>query len=191
MRSAIIAAVVSALVSAASGVAATKYVLSSTHQIAPPVLAQLAKLKAKTTVVAGPAGPAGSSIVGVEGRQGATGLAGQNATGEQGPAGPPGERGERGLKGAVGESIPLQESLMEVESTSTPLAPGEVRKEDLAADCPSGFFAISGGYEVNGDPAIRVFSSRANTPNIGWRVEAVNESSVVEGTVTVTAECAQ
>jgi hypothetical protein len=55
MRNAVVAALVSALVSASGTYAASRVLITSTHQIAPPVLAQLAKLKARTAYVQGAA----------------------------------------------------------------------------------------------------------------------------------------
>jgi amino acid permease len=61
MRNAVVAALVSALVSASGTYAASRVLITSTHQIAPPVLAQLAKLKARTAYVQGAPGPEGKA----------------------------------------------------------------------------------------------------------------------------------
>ncbi len=154
MKPAIIAAVVSALVSAASGVAATKYVLTNIHQVSPKVLGELATLRVKAGVT-GPAGPAGASITGPEGKsivgpRGETGLTGQQGIpgesvvgprGEPGPASTvPGPRGERGERGPVGSSV------FSVEAKVTELHELYVgQRLDTDAECPSGSTAVGGG----------------------------------------------
>jgi hypothetical protein len=77
--------------------AAQKYLISSTKQISPKVLASLkgAAGKAGAPGAAGAAGPAGASGAGTPGPQG--------PAGGQGPAGVQGTQGEKGVAGAKGE----------------------------------------------------------------------------------------
>jgi hypothetical protein len=172
MRNAVIAAVVSALVSAASGVAATKYVLSSTHQIAPPVLAQLAKLKAKTTVVQGPAGavgPAGSSVVGPAGPRGETGLTGpqgESATGARGPAGEPGQRGEAGERGERGERG-ASSTFVRTERVTELRELYVGQKMSVTATCPGESIPVGGGFQSEPDGVGVVIGSYPGAEN-GW-----------------------
>lgn len=79
--------------------AAKKYLITSTKQISPAVLAQLkgAKGAAGSPGAQGPAGPAGPA-----GSQGASGSNGTN--GERGEKGEKGDRGEKGEKGADGQT---------------------------------------------------------------------------------------
>lgn len=76
--------------------AAGKYLITSTKQIKPSVLASL-KGKAGP---AGPAGPAGAAGVGTAGPAGSQGPAGPN--GPAGPEGKTGPKGEQGVKGVQG-----------------------------------------------------------------------------------------
>src|SRR3954452_20115412 len=87
-----------ALVTAGTGYAAQKYVITSTKQISPKVL----------TALKGKAGPAGAP--GAKGDQGAQGPQGsqgpQGAAGAQGPAGAQGAAGAHGSAGAPGSPGP-------------------------------------------------------------------------------------
>lgn len=94
-------AVILALVFAMSGGAwaAKKYIITSTSQIKPSVIASLKK--GELTGKAGPEGPPGvAGPAGARGDQGPRGLMG--ATGEKGEPGAQGATGAAGVKGATG-----------------------------------------------------------------------------------------
>jgi hypothetical protein len=104
----VIAVVALVLASSGGAYAAGKYLISSTKQIKPSVLAQL-KGKAGSAGAKGAAGAAGST--GPQGSAGPQGPAGSGGgkgeTGPQGPegkAGAPGAKGEKGLPGVPGET---------------------------------------------------------------------------------------
>jgi hypothetical protein len=178
VKSAVIAAVVAALVSASGTYAASRVLITSTKQIAPPVLTQLAKLKAKTSYVQGPAGPAGSSIVGPEGRQGAPGI-GESIAGPPGLQGPEGKSivgpaGEIGPRGERGESIagPHGEagasSMFVVEERATELRELYVgQRLSTAATCPPGSTPVGGGFQSEPEGVGVIIGSFPNEDN-GW-----------------------
>ena len=107
-------AVTVALVFAMAGgaYAAKKYVITSTKQISPKVLAAL-KGKAGANGPVGPAGPAGSvgpaGPAGAKGENGKEGKEGKTGTtGATGPEGATGTTGPTGTTGATGPQGPLQ-----------------------------------------------------------------------------------
>jgi hypothetical protein len=87
--------------------AASKYLITSTKQISPKVLAAL-KGKAGPAGVPGAAGAAGlAGATGAQGPKGENGSAGgQGTKGETGPAGPAGPQGPKGSNGANGNEGP-------------------------------------------------------------------------------------
>jgi hypothetical protein len=97
-----------AMVLAMSGgaLAATHYLITSTKQISPKVLAGL-KGRQGPAGAAGAAGPPGTK--GEPGANGAAGTAGtkgdRGTVGEKGELGPKGEKGEKGSKGEPGENV--------------------------------------------------------------------------------------
>ena len=92
--------------------AASTYIITSTHQIKPSVLAQIAKDVRGPRGTHGPAGAIGAQgtqgVPGQQGGQGAQGQQGpQGVQGAQGPQGPQGDPGAPGTPGASGVNSPL------------------------------------------------------------------------------------
>jgi hypothetical protein len=196
MRNAIVAALVAALVSSTGTYAASRVLITSERQIAPSVLAQLAKLKAKagTFNSVGPAGPAGESITGPEGKagpegkQGATGLTGPQGESSTGARGAAGEAGPRGERGAQGEAGPRGEpgsgaSLdIAVGEASTGLGYGGAALK-VEALCPAETVPISGSWHAwqmdleTEEPLQNVVISRSEATKRGWLLEGVSDES--------------
>ena len=111
-----------ALVFAMSGgaYAAKRYLITSTKQISPKVLAQLKGAKGAQGAV-GAAGPAGAQ--GPTGPQGPAGTAGKDGVngkdGAAGQVGPPGPKGENGLTGFT-ETLPAEKTETGTWTVSTP-----------------------------------------------------------------------
>jgi hypothetical protein len=200
MKNAIIAALVSALVSASAGVAATKYVITSTSQIAPFVLRKLEKQPHGATPAAplegregprglvGERGVSGQSITGPAGSEGAAGQAGPSG---QSIVGPEGARGERGLQGERGPAgTPAVNAVTTYESQQQIGYDGS--NITLEARCLTGA-PVSGGWESNGQEAglgRRVIVSSSHRTATGWTITALNIGENEPATVTAFAYCA-
>jgi hypothetical protein len=174
MKSAIIAAIVAMLMSAASATAA--FVVTSKNIKDGTIQTVDISAKAKRALKGrvgprGPAGPAGT--VGATGAQGPAG-----PTGGQGPAGPIGPAGPRGPAG------PGLTGLHYVFATGSapPNSAGEA-----VAQCPSGEIVISGGGSV--DQGI-IYATVAIVPD-AWLVGAYNDQPTGTATVEALALCGQ
>ncbi len=182
-----------------TAIAAQHYLVTSTDQIKPSVLA---KLKGKE----GPPGPQGQTgPAGAPGATGETGSAGprgftgpQGSAGAQGATGAPGREGERGPAGESGSgggSVTLSTLKEEVGPGKrvpayNELGPGgEEGIEASVATCPSGEHAISGGTNVLPGAVAALLSVRSKEGG-SWIVAVVNASTFKEGVVQAIAYCA-
>ena len=165
-----------------SAIAAQHYIITSSSQIKPSVLA---KLKGNTgatgaTGAQGPAGPAGA--------QGPTGLAG--STGPQGPAGPVGSRGpmgpigapgERGAEGPMGQRGPEGPIGGSSDLSALTIVNGEsesIPKETVGgsiATCPAGSDVVSGGGYTG---LANVADSEMSSNHQSWILIVVNETLI-------------
>jgi hypothetical protein len=186
-----------------TAIAAQHYLITSTSQIKPSVLAKL-KGDAGATGAQGPAGAAGAA--GPAGPTGATGSEGpagpQGKTGFTGPQGPagatgaPGRIGERGPEGPAGGGSGGLSTLKEVEGPEKRVpaynevgAGDEEGIEASVATCPSGEHAVSGGNNVFGAAVFAIASLRSKDGS-SWIVAVANDSTFNEGFVQAIAYCA-
>jgi hypothetical protein len=164
-----------ALLTAGTGYAAQRYVITTTKQISPKVLKAL---------------KGNRGVRGVHGEKGAQGGQGpqgaQGATGAQGPQGPQGPQGAQGAAGATNVTV------RSFDFTVTPLGAAFA-----AIICPTGQRATGGGVRApvgvevyathptngSGDPP-----AQGETP-VGWR-GAVDNFLNSSQTFTVYAICA-
>lgn len=173
MRNAVVAALVSALVSASGTYAASRVIITSTRQISPPVLAQLARLKAKTSYVQGPAGPAGpegkaSSVPGPQGPPGVSVIGPSGLQGVEGQRGPVGETGPRGERGESVTGPRGPSSMFVVKEKATELKELYVgQRLSTAATCPSGSTPVGGSFRTEPEGVGVFIGSYPNEAN-GW-----------------------
>lgn len=180
-----------------SAVAAQHYLITSTNQIKPSVLA---KLKGKD----GPAGPQGQAgqqgLAGPQGQAGLQGPAGlrgpEGAPGPTGQAGPRGMQGEQGPPGPAGtgggslSSLTVEESAVARVPANNELGPaGFEGLEGAAATCPSGDRVVSGGSNVYAGVVAGMLSVPSKDHR-SWIVVVANASTYGGGEVQAIAYCA-
>jgi hypothetical protein len=134
------------------------------------------------TGATGPAGSAGAK--GDTGATGATGLAGAKgdtgATGAAGPAGPQGPAGAQGPAGPAG-AAGLN------GSTIITVAGGTLSGDkQFTVSCPTGDYALSGGFDIQGSVTASFLSSSTGDPtgNTSWTIRQSSGASL-SGTVYV------
>jgi Collagen triple helix repeat (20 copies) len=122
------------------------------------------------------------STSGPRGATGATGATGpQGATGARGPAGPQGQQGPRGSVGPAGISG---------TAVVTVTSQGSAGQKTTTAACPSGFFALSGGFSAQGSVTQSYRSDASGDPsgNTAW---TASQSSGNTGSLTVYVYCVE
>lgn len=172
-----------------TAIAAQHYLITSTSQIKPSVLAKL-KGDAGADGTQGPQGPAGPA--GPTGSQGSTGTTGFQ--GPMGPAGPQGEVGERGPEGSAGSGDPSSLTLVEGPENKVPaygeVGPGgEKGVEGSVATCPSGDHVVSGGSDVFAGIVAGALSVPSEDHD-SWIALVANDSTYTGGVVQAIAYCA-
>jgi hypothetical protein len=183
-----------------TAIAAQHYLITSTNQIKPSVLAKL-KGNVGATGTQGPAGPGGpAGPPGPTGSEGPVGLQGKTGfTGSQGPAGPtgaPGEMGERGPEGPPGGGSSELSALTLEQGTETRVPAydeegpgGEEGIAGSAATCPAGDHVVSGGSNVFAGVVAGVISVPSEDHD-SWIVVVANDSTYTKGVVQAIAYCA-
>jgi hypothetical protein len=140
---------------------------------------------------AGPAGPAGAA--GASGAPGATGPAGPagppGAAGPAGPSGPAGPVGPPGPQGVPGPAGPAgRAGVSDIAPVTATLVVGPGADVQLAATCPAGKNALTGGYVSDAGSAWSVSSNLPGPSLESWVVGARNTGSGSQ-IITVTAVC--
>jgi len=137
------------------------------------------------TGAAGPAGPAGpkgdTGAAGPAGPAGAKGDKGDTgATGPAGPAGPAGPQGATGPQGPAGTAGLNGSTIITVAGG---IASGD---KQFTVSCPSGDFALSGGFDIQGSVTASYRSSSTGNPTgtTSWTIRQSSGASL-SGTVYV------
>jgi Collagen triple helix repeat (20 copies) len=171
VKSALIAAVVSAVIAGSTATAATIVVTSK-------------NIKNGTIQTVDISAKAKGALRGQRGPRGLQGAPG--ATGVQGPMGSRGPAGSTGPAGPQGPPGPGVSDLHYVQATGT-APPQDPNGGTALAVCPPGEIVVSGGGSV--DTGI-VYASRAVPPD-AWLVGAYNDDPMNDATIEALALCGQ
>jgi hypothetical protein len=160
-----------------TSVAASRYLITSTSQIKPSVLAQLR------------AGHGASGVVGPQGKQGPGGAAG--VRGETGPRGETGLRGETGPRGDGGPRGEAGSALAYAHVTKSGVidAPNSKNVEGVKIETPEpGVYCFSGLGFTPHDAVATLDANEAALPLIGATLGADKLSGCDAGRTQVTVE---
>jgi hypothetical protein len=119
----------------------------------------------------------------VRGQQGPAGPIGQ-----RGPVGPQGATGPRGATGAAGPRGPVGPAGIDGTAVVTITSQGSAGQKTTTAACPTGYFALSGGFSAQGSVTQSYRSDAGGDPsgNTGW---TASQSSGNTGSLTVYVYC--
>lgn len=135
----------------------------------------------------------GFAVHGLRGPRGATGPAGpaggpRGATGPAGPRGATGPAGPRGATGPQGPQGPVGPAGIDGTAVITVTSQGSAGQKTTTAACPSGYFALSGGFSAQGSVTQSYRSDASGDPSgdTGW---TASQSSGNTGSLTVYVYC--
>ena len=184
-----------------AGLAASKYLITSTNQIAPKVLSSLHGAKGATgatgaagdtgaTGVSGTPGPTGAQ--GPQGATGPTGLTGATGqTGSQGPKGDTGDTGPTGPQGTTGPAGINWPAVYSVDPGPTNLTSGSP-SAIVHATCHANDHAISGGFSQSNAQVGTYYTANPTNGVAGpgqTYVQATLTSGQTSGTIDAVVYC--
>lgn len=186
----VIAVLALVLVLGGTATAASRYLITSTSQIKPSVLARLHGATGNTGA-RGAAG--GTGAAGATGAQGPSGP--QGPQGEAGPKGEAGPRGEAGPQGEKGEAAGIS-TLTSSHGEAAPFVQPEGSEEPeffavSVAECPPEDAVVSGGGSIKGLPFLQISEASGTNAWIEAAYSADPEGGVEEGEVQAVAYCAK
>ena len=172
-------AILAAVLFSGGALAATRYVITSKHQIKPSVFKQLHGDRGRR----GATGKRGAR--GTRGTRGARGFVG--AKGSTGATGPGGATGATGATGPVGGFSAA--NVTEVPGPTVTLTPSSVAGS--LATCPAGSVVLGGGYQGTSSPPVDATAADDGPlDNVAWDVVIANNSTTQTAGFTTYAICA-
>jgi hypothetical protein len=112
----------------------------------------------------------------------------RGATGPAGPQGPAGPRGQQGPQGQPGQPGPVGPAGIDGTAVVTVTSQGSAGQKTTTAACPTGFFALSGGFSAQGS-VTQSYRSDANGDPSGNTAWTASQSSGNTGSLTVYVYC--